>query len=195
MWGPIRAVCPARLTHLSSRRRPNLAYIIFCVQAVIGPPCGVPSSTGLTNPSSITPAFKNARMSFNTRLFRHPLRHLTHQFVVIDPVEEFLEVQVHHPAITLRPDTAAPGPPPDGPSGGGGIHSCAGRTSGPSAFAEPASPPAGSIDPTPSECPTFSSRRPAWGFPPASPVAAYRSRSATVPARLANALSGSPVNA
>ena len=42
--------------------------VIFCVQAVITPPCGVPSSTGLTNPFSITPAFKNTRMSFSTRL-------------------------------------------------------------------------------------------------------------------------------
>jgi hypothetical protein len=28
-----------------------------------GPPCGVPSSTGRTKPSSITPAIRNARMS------------------------------------------------------------------------------------------------------------------------------------
>src|SRR6185437_7844141 len=33
-----------------------------------GPPCGVPSTLGPTNPFSITPAFRNARMSFNSRL-------------------------------------------------------------------------------------------------------------------------------
>src|SRR5260221_13103806 len=33
-----------------------------------GPPCGVPSALGLTNPFSITPAFKNARMSFSSLL-------------------------------------------------------------------------------------------------------------------------------
>ena len=33
-----------------------------------GPPCGVPSSTGRTKPSSITPALRNARMSLSTRL-------------------------------------------------------------------------------------------------------------------------------
>src|SRR5262249_50971812 len=33
--------------------------VIFCVQGVIGPPCGVPSSTGRTKPSSITPALRN----------------------------------------------------------------------------------------------------------------------------------------
>jgi hypothetical protein len=31
-------------------------------------PCGVPSTLGLTSPFSITPAFKNARMSFSSRL-------------------------------------------------------------------------------------------------------------------------------
>src|SRR5882762_9577710 len=33
-----------------------------------GPPCGVPSSAGLTSPFSITPARKNARISFSNRL-------------------------------------------------------------------------------------------------------------------------------
>src|SRR6516164_10710785 len=37
--------------------------IAFCVRGVSGPPCGVPSTLGLTNPFSITPAFKNARRS------------------------------------------------------------------------------------------------------------------------------------
>jgi hypothetical protein len=33
-----------------------------------GPPCGVPSTLGPTSPFSITPALRNARMSFNSRL-------------------------------------------------------------------------------------------------------------------------------
>jgi hypothetical protein len=33
-----------------------------------GPPCGVPSSTGLTSPPSITPATRNARINFSMRL-------------------------------------------------------------------------------------------------------------------------------
>src|SRR5262245_19184971 len=33
-----------------------------------GPPCGVPSFTGRTKPSSITPALRYARMSLSTRL-------------------------------------------------------------------------------------------------------------------------------
>jgi hypothetical protein len=33
-----------------------------------GPPCGVPAVSGLTNPCSNTPAVRNARISFKTRL-------------------------------------------------------------------------------------------------------------------------------
>src|SRR6266850_3253614 len=47
---------------------PLKAEVTFCVQGVSGPPCGVPSSTGLTKPSSITPDLRNARMSLSTRL-------------------------------------------------------------------------------------------------------------------------------
>ncbi len=90
-------------------------------------------------------------------------------------------------------DTAAPAPPLDAPSAAVENHSCARKTSGPSAFAVPASPPAGSIDPPPSGCPAFAPLRPASGFPPVSPAAACRFRSATVPELLAIALSGSPV--
>jgi site-specific DNA recombinase len=41
-----------------------------------------PFHLGLTNPFSITPAFKNARMSFSSRLSLDPFGDLTHQFVV-----------------------------------------------------------------------------------------------------------------
>ncbi len=44
----------------------------------------------------------------------------------------------------------------------------------------------------PSECPACAPRRPAWGFPPALPVAAHTFHSATVPGLLASAASGSP---
>jgi hypothetical protein len=37
------------------------AEVTFCVQGVIGPPCGVPSSTGPTKPSSNTPALRKPR--------------------------------------------------------------------------------------------------------------------------------------
>src|SRR3984893_14933380 len=66
-----------------------------------GPPCGVPSSTGLTNPFSITPAVRNVRISFSIRLSLTPLGNLRHQSVVVDPIEELLQIQIHHPAIAF----------------------------------------------------------------------------------------------
>src|SRR5260370_41945750 len=47
---------------------PVKAEVTFCVQGVSGPPCGVPSFTGLTKPFSITPDLRNARMSLSARL-------------------------------------------------------------------------------------------------------------------------------
>jgi len=55
-----------------------------------GPPCGVPSSTGLTNPPSITPARRKARIQFQQSLVADSLCQFRHQFVVIDSVEELL---------------------------------------------------------------------------------------------------------
>src|SRR6201981_561477 len=57
-----------------------------------GPPCGVPSTLGLTSPFSITPAFKNVRMSFSSRLSSTRLA----------SIEKFLQVEVNHPVVTLR---------------------------------------------------------------------------------------------
>ena len=43
-----------------------------------GPPCGVPSTLGLISPFSITPAFKNARMSVNSPRRAPKLTHPGH---------------------------------------------------------------------------------------------------------------------
>src|SRR3954454_24438682 len=64
-----------------------------------GPPCGVPSSTGRTRPSSITPASRQARMNFSTRL--SDTRDARHQLVVVDPVEKLFEIKVDHVAVAL----------------------------------------------------------------------------------------------
>src|SRR5208337_969087 len=61
-----------------------------------GPPCGVPSSTGRTKPSSITPALRNARMSLSTRL-----SDARHQAVVIDPVEKLFEIEIDHDVVAV----------------------------------------------------------------------------------------------
>src|SRR5215216_4151987 len=65
-----------------------------------GPPCGVPSTLGLTSPFSITPVLRNARMSFSSRL--SSTRLAIWQFVVIDSIEEFLQIKINHPSIALR---------------------------------------------------------------------------------------------
>src|SRR5229473_4009606 len=66
-----------------------------------GPPCGVPSLAGLTSPFSIIPARKNARISFSNPLIADPFGYLREQSVVVDPVEKFLEIQIHHPAVAF----------------------------------------------------------------------------------------------
>ncbi len=58
-----------------------------------GPPCGVPSSTGLTKPSSISPPLRNARMSLSTRI-GHSRGDARHQAIVIESVEEFFEIEI-----------------------------------------------------------------------------------------------------
>src|ERR1035437_6346455 len=52
----------------------------------------------------------------------------------------------------LRRYIAAPGPPPVGHSAPVENRSCVRKTSGPTASAKPAAPPAGRIGPTPSGC-------------------------------------------
>src|ERR1700730_19136368 len=46
---------------------PLKAEVTFCVQGVLTPPCGVPTSGRVTSPSSITPAFSHLRIKRITR--------------------------------------------------------------------------------------------------------------------------------
>src|SRR2546428_13942714 len=62
--------CPRRSSSRSSSSSTRLLS-----KGESGPPCGVPSTLGLTSPFSITPAFKNARMSFSVLLLRELLLH------------------------------------------------------------------------------------------------------------------------
>jgi len=41
-------------------------------------------------------------MSFNSRLSSTRFDDLPHQFVVIDSIEKFLQIEVDHPAVTFR---------------------------------------------------------------------------------------------
>src|ERR1035437_1648058 len=52
---------------LSIRDHPLKLEVIFCVQAVITAPCGVPIVVSDHSPSSLTPAFSHFRINFSTR--------------------------------------------------------------------------------------------------------------------------------
>ena len=94
---------------------------------------------------SITPAVRNARISFSIRLSPNPLGDLRHQSLVIDPIEELLQIQDPPPSCRLRRcNTAALCPPPDAPTA---LRTkpiaVFGRLSDPTCVAQPASPPHG----------------------------------------------------
>src|SRR5712672_356619 len=66
-----------------------------------GPPCGVPSTLGLTNPFSITPGIQECPDELQQPLVLDPFGDLTHQFVMIDSIEEFLQIKINTPAVAL----------------------------------------------------------------------------------------------
>src|SRR5215467_1666960 len=88
--------CPRRSSSRSSSSSTRLLS-----RGERGPPCGVPSTLGLTNPFSITPAFKKCPNEFPQPFVLDSLDDLPHQLVVIDPIEKLLEIKVHHPAVTF----------------------------------------------------------------------------------------------
>src|SRR4249919_3541461 len=89
--------CPR---HSSSRSSSSSTRLLSSGES--GPPCGVPSTLGLTSAFSITPALRNARMSFNSRLSVDALGDLAHQFVVIDSIKELFQIEIDHPSVALR---------------------------------------------------------------------------------------------
>src|SRR5580698_751615 len=66
-----------------------------------GPPCGVPSTLGLTNPILHHPGIQECPNELQQPLVLDPFGDLTHQFVVIDSIEEFLQIEINAPAVTL----------------------------------------------------------------------------------------------
>ena len=40
-------------------------------------------------------------MSCRSRWVVDPLSDATHQFVVVDPIEEFLQIEIHHPVVAV----------------------------------------------------------------------------------------------
>lgn len=60
-----------------------------------------PLPTNSPGAFSITPAFKNARMSPEHGLVIHAPRDATHQQVVVDPVEKLFQIDVHGEPIAF----------------------------------------------------------------------------------------------
>src|ERR1700675_637338 len=67
-----------------------------------GPPCGVPSTLGLTSPISITPGIQKCPDELQQLLVLDALGDLAHQFVMIDSIEKFFQVEINHPSAALR---------------------------------------------------------------------------------------------
>jgi hypothetical protein len=65
---PLEATIKQWVSSSPSLNRSLELEITFCVRGVLGPPCGVPSSTGLTSPFSITPDSRNARINLSILL-------------------------------------------------------------------------------------------------------------------------------
>ena len=90
-----------------------------------------PKIITLSDPSSVRlvrsifpPSAGNSRCEYTqgvqvcTDELQQPLvpnsfRYLTHQFVVIDSIEEFLQIEIHHPAVACSDVTAALALQPD----------------------------------------------------------------------------------
>src|ERR1700752_3797178 len=83
-----------------SSSRSSSSSTMFDRSGESGPPCGVPSSAGLTSPFSITSHFQERPDQLEHSLVGHPPCDRRHQFVVIDPIKELLKIEVHHPAIS-----------------------------------------------------------------------------------------------
>ena len=64
-------------------------------------PVSVLSAAALTKPFSSTPAWRNARRSLSIRLSRTRQARQAHEDIVVYPVAELLQADIHHIAVTL----------------------------------------------------------------------------------------------
>src|SRR6478752_1757222 len=64
-----------------------------------GPPCGVPSTLGADQPVLHHPSIQEFPDEFQQTLVRDPLGDVTHQFVVRNSIEEFLQIEINAPAV------------------------------------------------------------------------------------------------
>src|ERR1700737_2480851 len=78
---------------------------MFASKGEATPPCGVPTSSWVTSPSSITPAFSHLRIKRITRRVADPMLDKTDQPIVVDRIEESGNVGVQYP---VHPRVADP---------------------------------------------------------------------------------------
>src|SRR5271169_3538723 len=83
--------CPRRLSSLSRSSSTRLLR-----RGESGPPCGVPSSTGLTQAVFHHSGLEKRPDEFEHTFVGHPRGNARHQAVVIDPVEKFFDIKVDH---------------------------------------------------------------------------------------------------
>src|SRR6516164_3525532 len=89
--------CPR---HSSSRSSSSSTRLLSSGES--GPPCGVPSTLGLTSPFSITPSIQECPDELQQPLVLDAFGNLAHQFVMIDSIEEFFQIEIDHPSVALH---------------------------------------------------------------------------------------------
>ena len=155
----------------------NGAYPLNSVSHSRGSLHSVPSSTGPTNPFSITPAVRNARTSLSTLLSATRRAMAAISLSWLTRSEELLQIEDPPPSGVPRPTVLLSSwQPPDAPNARAGTRDCVRKTPGPICAAKPASPPAAPCGPAPSGCPADAPLRPVSVSLPASPAAACKSR-------------------
>src|SRR5258708_24992559 len=88
--------CPRRSNSRSSESSTRLLS-----KGERGPPCGVPSTLGLTNPFSINPGVQERPDELQQPFVFDTLGDLCHQFVMINSIEKFLQIEINHPAVAF----------------------------------------------------------------------------------------------
>ncbi len=148
--------CPRRASSSSSS-----LSTMFESNGESGPPCGTPSSVLTFTPSGITTLALSIRpIRAREPLVVEPLCKPPHQALMMNSIEEFLQIQVHHPVVcpSLRSSV-----PPQSPSGSSGLDETRGSIHGTLAHTPvqvPAVPPPVPFDRPRSESPARAVRLP-----------------------------------
>src|SRR4030088_207378 len=88
--------CPRRSNSRSSSSSTRLLN-----RGESGPPWGVPSTLGLTNPVFHHSGIQERPNELQQPLVADSFGDLPHQFVVVDAIEEFLQVEINAPTVAF----------------------------------------------------------------------------------------------